>query len=170
MPLPFTTTDSKSFRLLLKANTSYRFKVNWGDGSPTETVRLTTGTSEESRGVNHTYSTGNRYQIKITEIVKGGFPGLDYGTTTVYASYDAKKIKNVIQWGTNDWGGSDNSIKNAFANCTTLQLPASDYTSVFSDINSFDQTWLYNTSLTSFPPCLLQTAQFLMKLGDLVCL
>jgi len=145
------TTDSKSIRLALKASTPYNFSVDWGDGA-VEYYNFTTGTTEAQRGVTHTYTTPGKYKVSITQNVVGGFPGLDNNNTGVtLLSYDAVKLKNVVQWGNNTLGGTTNDISRFFLNATTLQLPASDYIDAFSNIKIFNSAWSNCTSLTSFP-------------------
>jgi hypothetical protein len=152
-------TPNNQFRLRLAPQTTYNFSVDWGDGS-SEIVNLTTfaynyNNSASWPGITHTYATPGMYQVAITENVEGGFPrirfnGVDTGTNTPAdeSTNDFRKVKKIVQWGTNKW----TDLVSSFEGCTALQIVATDnLTNRISGVSDFTKAWQNCRSLSSFP-------------------
>ena len=143
-------SSSNRFDLKLLPGTSYNFYIEWGDGDA-DIFNQVTSTVESAAVLSHTYATQGTYQIAITEVVPGGFPGVYFnesgglfGTTT-----DAEKITEINQWGDPGW---NSSAEYAFAGCTALKKIADDGdTSFLGNVISLQSAWQGCTSLKEFP-------------------
>ncbi|MCK5814802.1 MAG: PKD domain-containing protein, partial [Flavobacteriaceae bacterium] len=99
-----TTTANESITIPINPNYAYNYTVDWGDGS--------TATNEDSNAT-HSYAAAGDHTIKIT----GRFPAIYFNNTG-----DKKKIKEINQWGRNNW----KSMDFAFYGCSKLQGVATD--------------------------------------------
>ena len=170
-------TSNNQFRLRLYPSTSYNFIVDWGDGTSdvfngtTPTYQGATGSSTTWStqisaisaswpGITHTYSAPAKYTVKISEIIPGGFSGLQYrgvddeGSNTWNPAdefnNDAKKVTAVSQWGSINWSSSK-AMANSFEGCINLKDVVTDGgTSTLSALSSFNQAWYGCTNLSSF--------------------
>jgi len=173
-------TPNNQFRLRLYPNTYYNFIVNWGDGTSdvfngtTPTYQGATGSSStwftqistisaSWPGITHTYDLAGKYTIKISEIVSGGFAGLQYigiddnphdnsyawHPTNEY-NHDAKKVTAVSQWGSIKWNPTK-AMKNSFEGCVNLKDVVTDGgTSTLSALSSLNRAWFFCSTLSSF--------------------
>ena len=106
------TSSNDQFTLPGNSSYSYNFDVDWGDGSPVETIN--TGSSWT-----HTFTGGaGTYSISITENVAGGFPAINFNN-----GGDKAKLLEIEQWGTNRW----DTFNSAFYGCSNLTFTAADY-------------------------------------------
>ena len=131
------TSNNDQFTLPGNSSYSYNFDVDWGDGSPVETIN--SGSSWT-----HTFTGGvGTYSVEITENVAGGFP-------TIYFNNggDRLKLLEIEQWGTNRW----DTFNGAFFGCSNLTITATDEaTADTGGVTNFAYAWVNCSSLTSFP-------------------
>ncbi|ORU94421.1 MAG: hypothetical protein A6F72_08760, partial [Cycloclasticus sp. symbiont of Poecilosclerida sp. N] len=80
------------------------YKINWGDGSPSENVRGAT---------DHTYTTAGNYQVVVSNTITRF--NLNNGE-------DKEKLRDVQQWGDASW----TSMKTAFWGAKNMRMSASD--------------------------------------------
>ena len=118
---------------------SYRYAVDWGDGTTTEDI---TG------DITHTYDTAGIYSIEISGVFPHFYNSSD-GTDRTREDSDARKLLSVEQWGTNNWL----SMKSTFNECENMVMNAVDVPqlrkvttmeSMFSNTRDFNQdisTW-----------------------------
>lgn len=141
-------TPTNQFRLKLQPNTAYNFSVDWGDGSR-EIFQGTTSSIDSNAGISHTYTSNGIQRIAITENVVGGFPKPYFDAfRNSDANNDAVKVKNIRQWGT----GRFSNLAYSFANCTSLQIGATDAaTATINQISDLNSAFYNCTSLTNFP-------------------
>jgi len=126
------TSNNDQFTLPLRAGNTYNFTVNWGDGSPDETV-----TSDAL--LTHTFLGGaGNYTVSITGVI-GGFHFNDAG--------DEEKLIEIVDFGTLAYG-SDGT--DAFYGCSNLEITASNAPDTSS---TTDFLWFFYqcTSLTTIP-------------------
>ena len=118
---------------------TYNCTVFWGDGT-SDTI-----TSYLDPAVDHTYSTGGVYDIKIVGVI-GNFQNADGGVNA-----DRAKIADVLSWGTN--------FNGTFNGCTGLTiLGASDLPNFFavqffngcSNLTSGFANWSPTGSISQF--------------------
>jgi surface protein len=101
------STNSNQVKLPLEASGTYNFTVNWGDGSPLQTI-----TVWNSPLVTHTYSTPGIYTIIITGQIDGfRFNGVG----------DRWKIQSITSWGPDFRLGNNGEY---FFGCQFLNLPS----------------------------------------------
>lgn len=87
--------DDVTITLPLQSSCTYNFTVNWGDGSPLETI-----TDWNDSKKTHTYSSRG---IKTVEI-QGTLGCLSFDADGDQVSDgDASKLVDVVQWGSNQW-------------------------------------------------------------------
>lgn len=141
-------TPTNQFRLKLQPNTAYNFSVDWGDGSK-EVFIGTTSNIDENAGISHTYTTAGVQTIGITENVVGGFPKPYFDAfRNTNTNNDARKVTKITQWGR----GRYSDLAYSFANCTNLQINATDAnTSTINQIADLNSAFYNCTNLTSFP-------------------
>ena len=173
-------TPNNQFRLRLYPSTSYNFIVDWGDGrsdvfsGSTPTYQGATGSSStwftqistisaSWPGITHTYDLAGKYIIKISEIVSGGFAGIQYigiddnPHDNLYAwhptneyNHDAKKVTAVSQWGAIKWNPTK-AMTNSFEGCVNLKDVVTDGgTSTLSALISLNRAWFFCSTLSSF--------------------
>nr|MDA3814954.1 BspA family leucine-rich repeat surface protein [Patescibacteria group bacterium] len=81
------SSASNQVRLPLRSDGNYNFTVDWGDGSPVDTI-----TAYNQSEVTHTYSSSGTYTINID----GTIEGFSFGNTS---DSDRLKIIEISQWG-----------------------------------------------------------------------
>ena len=84
---------------------NYSYRVDWGDG---------TYDTEVTGNINHTYTTGGIYYVKIY----GTFPKFNFKMTS-----DSIKVLEVVSWGNVNFSNNQDS---SFMNCTNLTKIASN--------------------------------------------
>ena len=128
------SSTSTQIKLPLTSNGTYKFSVDWGDG----TSNNITGWNDAA--ATHTYSTAGVYTITITGKCRGW---------VFNNSEDRLKILSVSSWGTLNIGSYQLNQGGHFSGCANLNLSAvSDQLClhrVYTLANSFQQC----TSLTS---------------------
>jgi len=131
------TSNSDQFTLPGSSSYSYNFDVDWGDGSPVETIN--SGSSWT-----HTFAGGaGTYSVEITENVAGGFP-------TIYFNNggDKSKLLEIEQWGTNRW----DSLSRSFLGCSNVDITATDHaTANTGSATNFSLCFHSCSSLTTLP-------------------
>jgi surface protein len=119
------TSTSTQFRMPLVSSTGLYFNVDWGDGSPIETI------TNHTLAI-HTYATAGTYTIStVGNIQSWQFAG----------GGDRLKMLNVSQW-----SGFNITLGNAFQGCTNLTANATDaplitgtsISSTFRDCTNFN--------------------------------
>ncbi|WP_075344006.1 BspA family leucine-rich repeat surface protein [Tenacibaculum agarivorans] len=109
------TTSANENITIPTTGTGYNYAVDWGDGI----VEL--GFTGDTV---HTYATAGTYTVRI----KGDFPRIYFGGSTLA---NAQLIQSIEQWGTQKW----NSMEEAFKNCGSLKIEATDIPDL-SDVSS----------------------------------
>lgn len=99
-----TTSASESITLPLKSSGTYDFTVDWGDGSPIDTI-----TAYDDSAITHTYAVADTYMVKI----KGTLSAWSFNN-----SGSKDKLKTVETLG--DVGWLD--LSSAFFGCNNLTL------------------------------------------------
>ena len=120
-----TTSDGESITIPGDAVEAYNYNIDWGDGSPQESVTTSTAT--------HTYSLAGTYTVAIT----GTFPRILFNDTG-----DKDKILSIEEWGSISW----TSMANAFFGCSNLVINATDAPDL-SLVTSLSQMFAGTTSL-----------------------
>lgn len=98
-------SSSTEFRMPLTTSTNLGFTVNWGDGSPLETI------TDHTLAV-HDYGVAGTYTITVT----GAILGWSFNN-----GGDRLKMLNVLKW-----SGLNISVANGFYGCTNLTASATD--------------------------------------------
>ncbi len=98
-------STSTQFRMPLTTSTNLGFTVNWGDGSPLETI------TDHTLAI-HDYGTAGTYTISVT----GALLGWQFNS-----GGDKLKMLNVSQW-----AGLNISVGDGFFGCTNLTANATD--------------------------------------------
>jgi surface protein len=98
-------STSTQFRMPLTTSTGLNFDVNWGDGSPIETI------TNHTLAI-HTYSSAGTYTIKVT----GSILGWQFAN-----GGDKLKMLNVFSW-----GALIISVNQGFYGCSNLTCSATD--------------------------------------------
>jgi surface protein len=98
-------STSTEFRMPLTTSTNLGFTVNWGDGSPLETI------TDPTLAI-HDYGTAGTYTISVT----GALLGWSFNN-----GGDRLKMLNVAQW-----AGLNISVNKGFWGCTNLTASAID--------------------------------------------
>jgi surface protein len=109
-------STSTEFRMPLTTSTDLGFTVNWGDGSPLETI------TDHTLAI-HDYGTAGTYTISVT----GSLLGWRFNS-----GGDKLKMLNVSQW-----AGLNISIGAGFFGCTNLTANATDAPLITSTNLSF---------------------------------
>ncbi len=118
-----TTTPSESITLPLLAGFSYNFTVDWGDGSPVDTV-----TSDTDPDRVHTYATAGTYTVTMTGLME---------TFSFQGAGDKDKILSIPELGDMGWI----SFVDSFWACTNLGVVnGGDTSNVLSMAAMFAQT------------------------------
>ncbi len=143
-PSPFvstwqTTTAAESITLPLRSGYNYNFTVDWGDGSPADTV-----TSDTDLDKTHTYASPGTYNVSITGTVEAWF---------FNNSGDKDKIISVTDLGDMGWL----NLENAFWGCSNMTSFAGGNTANVTSMGSmFRQATLLNSlDLSSFDTALV---------------
>ncbi len=102
---PGTSSSSKISLPLVSAG-AYNFIAFWGDGTYS---LIDSGTDPDKV---HTYSSPGTYEVKMSAVVSGGIPQLQF-------SDDPLKLLEVTQWGANEW----NTFEAMFKGCANLVIP-----------------------------------------------
>lgn len=126
---------ANQFTLPLFPSESYDCTVDWGDGSPVQSI--TTAASPT-----HTFPAPGVYTLAITERSIGGFP-------RIYFNHggDSQKATALAAWGTGTW----RSMAFAFAGCSNMGITATDEsTAQTGGIADFTGAWT-SCALESFP-------------------
>jgi surface protein len=129
-----TTTASESITIPTNGGTGvtdYDLTIDWGDGSPEETV---TGDDPDP---SHTYATSGTYTISIT----GTFPHL-----YLNGGPDAAKLQTIEQWGTVAWESMDSAFEGA-VNLTYNATDVPDLSSVLSMQSMFQGAGSFNGAI-----------------------
>jgi len=129
-----TTTDGN---WSLRTESTCNYDVDWGDGQ-TDTNVSATGTFVKS----HTYASSGSYTVKV-KLNSGVFrPRFDYGTGSSNAE--------VVSLGATPPGWSfGTDLSQAFYALFSLSSVSANMDT--SAVTTYFSTWLYCTSLTSFP-------------------
>jgi len=129
-----TTTDGN---WSLRTESTCNYDVDWGDGQ-TDTNVSATGTFVQS----HTYASSGSYTVKV-KLNSGVFrPRFDYGTGSSNAE--------VVSLGATPPGWSfGTDLSQAFYALFSLSSVSANMDT--SAVTTYFSTWLYCTSLTSFP-------------------
>ena len=101
-----TTTANESIFIPTRAQFTYDYTVDWGDGTIESGV---------TANITHTYAAAGTYQVAIT----GTFPAIWLASPS---PANATKIISIDQWGDITW----QSMREAFANCDNLEGQATD--------------------------------------------
>ena len=125
------TAGSLGITIPTNSDFTYRYAVNWGDGSVD--TRIYTGDAT------HTYPAAGSYTVSIV----GTFPSIYFNS--IGGSTNSRKIKTIKQWGDNPW----KSMNRAFFGCLNLTIEATagnpdlskvtDMTGMFADARAFNQ-------------------------------
>ncbi|MDW3195765.1 MAG: BspA family leucine-rich repeat surface protein [Cytophagales bacterium] len=121
-------TDGDRIRIPTQINSSYQYKIYWGDGRFDENV---TGFIE------HTYATPGTYTVSIT----GDFPAISFDFRG-----DKEKLIAIEQWGDISW----RSMSSAFAGCSQMEHRATDQpdlSNVTSMTSMFQDAVLFNGAI-----------------------
>ena len=132
-----TTGSSETINLPLTSFGSYNFTVNWGDGSPNNTI--TTWNQAET---SHTYTNPGTYTVTLDGLIDG----------FSFSSYPSisKKIIEIKKWGSLRLGtGSVGSVGFYFSNCSNLILTGVTDVPILSATTDLSGTFQNCTSITS---------------------
>lgn len=97
-----TTAPGETITLPLRAGFTYSFTVDWGDGSPVDTI-----TSWNQAETTHTYAAAGIYTVTLTGIAEAWY---------FNNSGDKDKIKTIPNLGSMGW----KNFSNAFHGCSNL--------------------------------------------------
>jgi surface protein len=127
--------DMRTFVLpLVQSGSSYNFTVNWGDGTPIQTI-----TAWTSPNKTHVYSTTGIKTITITGTCVG------WNFTNGLASANIFKFKDILNWGNLRLG----NLGGYFQSCYFMNISAQDYpdlTGTTNLIRCFKDCWTLNSS------------------------
>ncbi|WP_412471820.1 BspA family leucine-rich repeat surface protein [Halobacteriovorax sp. RT-1-4] len=126
-----TTAVNEVVTLPLVATYNYNFTVDWGDGTPVQTI-----TSDTDANKAHTYASAGDYQVKIV----GTFEGMDFLNGAYTNQHQLISVESLGEVG---WV----SLSRAFYNCNQLTTFVAGTAS--TGITSLEYTFMNNTSLTS---------------------
>jgi hypothetical protein len=106
------TTDGTA-ALVTNAAYSYNYAVDWGDGSPLETITGPGGITA------HTFPVvGADYDVRIYPLTYWGFPAFRFNNNATYRT----KLRKILAWGNNGW----RSFAGAFYGCNLLNDESTD--------------------------------------------
>ena len=148
-------STSTEFRMPLTTSTNLGFTVNWGDGSPLETI------TDHTLAI-HDYGVAGTYTISVT----GALLGWQFNN-----GGDKLKMLNVAQW-----AGLNISVSNGFHSCTNLTATATDaplittnsFRSYFQSCTNFNGAignWNVS-SVTNFDLLFFGASKFNQPIGD----
>ena len=113
----FLTTSDNTIQLPLIESGTYDFEIDWGDG----TVEKITNANYQQKHAYRYKSTGGKFNIIINGVIEGWqFYKLD--DSNYYDTSEAKKIIEIVQWGSLAFGDTENQ----FWVCKNLQITATD--------------------------------------------
>lgn len=105
-------TEENQIEISTNSEYTYRFDIDWGDGSKNENVLET---------IVHTYANKGTYTVEITGI----YPHIYFANEAINSLdtiSDRNKILSVEQWGSIEW----KSMKEAFFGCENVKINATD--------------------------------------------
>lgn len=118
----------------------YDFTVDWGDGTPNDTV-----TAWDDADATHTYSADGTYDVEI----RGECNVWDTGDLSLYGTYvDQDKVIKVLSWGDSSLFGGFSYVN--FWNCKNLISIATPILSK-PNLTSFSNLFSECTLLTAIP-------------------
>ncbi|MEE3079510.1 MAG: hypothetical protein VX341_09260, partial [Bdellovibrionota bacterium] len=97
-----TTSSAESITLPLRSGYNYNFQVDWGDGSPIDTI-----TAYNDPQITHVYAVAGDYTVRISGLLEAWF---------FNNSGDKHKIIDVLSFGDVGWV----NLENAFDGCVNL--------------------------------------------------
>ena len=130
------TTGSSGITIPTNSAFTYRYAVDWGDGSAD--TRIHTGDAT------HAYTTAGIYTVSIS----GTFPSIYFNASS--STTNSRKIQTIKQWGDNPW----KSMNSAFRGCTNLTIEAAagnpDLSNVTDVSNMFSGATAFNQNLSEW--------------------
>ena len=147
-------TANDQIRLPLVSGATYNFTVDWGDGSPIDTI-----TNYGDAAKTHTFLTGAGAGKIVT--LTGTF-----GRFYFNEGGDGDKLTNITQWGSNPWS----SMAEAFSGCSNLTISAAD-TPDLSNATSMDSMFRYssmNSNINNWDVSTIQDFDYIADADDLL--
>jgi surface protein len=135
-------SDNKTITLPLVSTCTYNFTIDWGDGSPIQTI-----TAWNDSNKTHTYSTSGVKTVEMLGTI--GCLSFDADSNGVQDG-DASKLIDVIQWGTNQW----TTMEFMFLGANELRyfsaIDAPDLSLVTNMSGTFKNCYRFNSSLNNW--------------------
>ena len=135
-------SDNFSIRLPLVNGCTYNFTVDWGDGSPVQTI-----TTWNDPNSTHTYSSSGIKAVEMLGTI--GCLSFDSDRDGVVDG-DASKLIDVVQWGANQWSTMEAMFQDADQLTSFSATDVPDLSQVTSMSFAFRRCSLFNGNLNNW--------------------